>query len=178
MTTSDLFALVRIFILPLLILFLITEGRPLGVPAAALFLLAVIADQPKGLFRSRGSRPLEKLFGALAWKLLIASVLIGLVQVGRAPGWVVVLIVGKAFFEIGLRAISASQGVLLPRGELEPIEPLLVFLAGGLLILDPWLGAVFPFSPGLVLLGTALGVVLLSGVEAFRSFWRMIDLHR
>jgi len=177
LTISDLVALVRIFVLPLLILFLITEGGPLGVPAAALFLIAVIADQP-GLFRNRGSRPFEKLFGALAWKLLIASVLIALVQVGRAPGWVVILIVGKAFFEIGFRAISASQGVLLPRGELEPIETLLVFLAGDLLILDPWLQAVFPFSPGLVLLVAAVGVVLLSGVEAFRSFWRMVDLHR
>lgn len=178
MTPSDLFTLARIFLLPLVVLFLIAEGGPFSFPAAALFLLAMVADPLGGLLRSRGSRPLEKLLGPLAGKLLIASALIALVQAGRAPGWMVVLIVGKEFFVIGLRAISASQGVALPRGKFEQIESPLELLAGGLLILDPWLEAVFAFPPGLVSLSAAMGVVLISGVEAFWRFWRMIDLDR
>ncbi|MBI3988241.1 MAG: hypothetical protein HY347_01350 [candidate division NC10 bacterium] len=178
MTTSDLFAFARIFFLPLILVFLIAEGGSFSVPAAVLFLLAVVADRLDGLLLSRGSRPLEKLLGPLAGKLLIASALIALVQVGRAPGWMVVLIVGKEFLVIGLQAISTSQGVALPRVTFEQIESPLELLAGGLLILDPWLEAVFPFPPGLVSLSIAMGIVLISGVEAFWGFWRMIDLDR
>jgi len=88
--------------------------------AFLIFMAASITDFLDGYLARKyklGSK-LGKLLDPLADKLLINSVLIWLVALGRVPAWLVVMLVGRETAITGLRGIAASQNLVLPAGEI------------------------------------------------------------
>ncbi len=55
-----------------------------------------------------------KLLDPIADKLLVTSAFISLVELGLAPAWMVVIIVGREFAVSGIRSIAVSQGLIMP----------------------------------------------------------------
>lgn len=51
-----------------------------------------------------------KIMDPLADKLLMATVFISFVQLGYAPAWMVILIIGREFAITGLRVLAAAEG--------------------------------------------------------------------
>jgi CDP-diacylglycerol--glycerol-3-phosphate 3-phosphatidyltransferase len=168
-------SLVRIFLVPVLVVFLIAVPRPYNLTAAAVFLAAVLTDWLDGrLARSmRQVTTLGKLLDPVADKLLISASLISLVQVGRVDAWMVVLIVGRDLAITGLRAIAASQGVIIQASDFGKATMVAEVIAVALLILN-WPAAALAL--GRAVLGVAILLSLTSGVIYFRKFWRSIDL--
>jgi CDP-diacylglycerol---glycerol-3-phosphate 3-phosphatidyltransferase len=111
----------RIFIVPLLVVVLLTPFSEnwLGVPryllGVTIFLAAALTDYLDGrIARSRDQvSRLGKLLDPLADKLLISAALISLVENHLAPAWAVVIIVGREFAVTGLRSIAATEGVVI-----------------------------------------------------------------
>src|SRR5205809_7178051 len=94
----------RIFLVPLLVVVLLTkfEGRMiLGVRkelvGAAIFGLASLTDWLDGYLARRRKQvtALGQLIDPLADKLLILAALLALVQMGLVPAWMVAIIVGR-----------------------------------------------------------------------------------
>ena len=54
----------------------------------------------------------------LADKLLVAAALISLVQLGDVPAWVAWIILGREFSVTGLRAIAATEGIVISASKL------------------------------------------------------------
>ncbi len=175
MNLPNALSLVRIFLVPVLVVFLIAVPRPYNLTAAAVFLAAVLTDWLDGrLARSmRQVTTLGKLLDPVADKLLISASLISLVQVGRVQAWMVVLIVGRDLAITGLRAIAASQSVIIQANDFGKATMVAEVIAVALLILN-W--PVVAVSLGRVLLGVAILLSLTSGFIYFRKFWRSIDL--
>ncbi len=175
MNLPNALSLVRIFLIPVLVVFLIVVPRPYNLTAAAVFLAAVMTDWLDGrIARSmRQVTTLGKLLDPVADKLLISASLISLVQVGRVPAWMVVLIVGRDLAITGLRGIAASQNVIIQATELGKATMFAEVIAVALLILDY---PAISVPLGQAALAVAILLSLASGVTYFQRFWRRIDL--
>lgn len=121
MNLPNTLTLSRIFIVPVLVVILMTEiseywfGIPRQIPAVILFVAASITDLLDGyLARRRGEvTTLGTLLDPIADKLLISAALISLVENKLAPGWAVVIIIGREFAVSGLRTIASQQGLAI-----------------------------------------------------------------
>src|SRR5215813_9693330 len=122
MNLPNLLTLIRIFIVPLLVVVLLTRfsedlvGLPQHVAGVSLFLFAAITDVLDGWIARR--RQQVSRFGTLldpiADKLLISAAFISLVENRLAPAWAVVIIIGREFAVSGLRAVAAGEGWAIP----------------------------------------------------------------
>lgn len=117
----------RIFLVPLLVVVLLTkfEGRLiLGVRkelvGAAIFVLASLTDWLDGYLARRRQQvtPLGQLMDPLADKLLITAALVSLVQMDLAPAWMVAIILGREFLVTGMRSLAYTRGVSIPASPL------------------------------------------------------------
>lgn len=151
--------LVRIFLVPLLVVFLISSSRINSLIAAAIFLAASITDWLDGLIarKTRQITTLGKLLDPLADKLLVSAAFISLVQSGRIPAWMVVVIVCRELAITGLRGIAASNDMVIPASWWGKYKMIAQTLAILLLILD------IPFA--MVAAWVALTLTLVSGIE-------------
>lgn len=122
MNLPNSLTLLRIFIVPLLVVVLLTKfsedwvGLPQHIAGVSLFLLAAITDALDGwLARRRGQvSRLGILLDPIADKLLISAAFISLVENQLAPAWAVVIIIGREFAVSGLRAVAAGEGWVIP----------------------------------------------------------------
>jgi CDP-diacylglycerol--glycerol-3-phosphate 3-phosphatidyltransferase len=136
--------LLRIFIVPLLVVVLLTPfsenwfGLPRHIFGVALFLGAAFTDYLDGHFaRSRGQvTRLGQLLDPIADKLLISAALISLVENQLAPAWAVVIIIGREFAVTGLRSIAATDGVVIAASKMGKFKMLLQVLTVALLIVS------------------------------------------
>ena len=121
----------RIFLVPLLVVVLLTkfEGRMiLGVRkelvGAAIFALASLTDWLDGYLarRRRQVTPLGQFIDPLADKLLTIAALISLVQMDLAPAWMVAIIIGREFAVTALRSLAYARGAAMPASPLGKIK--------------------------------------------------------
>jgi CDP-diacylglycerol--glycerol-3-phosphate 3-phosphatidyltransferase len=132
----------RIFIVPLLVVVLLTPfsenwfGVQRHLLGVALFLAAAFTDYLDGhIARSRDQiSRLGILLDPIADKLLISGALISLVENRLAPAWAVVIIVGREFAVSGLRSIAAADGVVIAASRMGKFKMMSQVLAVALLI--------------------------------------------
>jgi CDP-diacylglycerol--glycerol-3-phosphate 3-phosphatidyltransferase len=133
----------RIFIVPLLVVVLLTPfsekfGVPRHILGVSIFLAASFTDYLDGFFarRRRQVSRLGKLLDPIADKLLISAALISLVENRLAPAWAVVIIVGREFAVSGLRSIAATEGVVIEASKMGKFKMLSQVVAVSLLIVS------------------------------------------
>lgn len=143
MNLPNALTLSRIFVVPLLVVVLLTPlSQSLGVPphilGVAIFTAAALTDFFDGrIARSRKQvSKLGKLLDPIADKLLISAALIALVENHLAPAWAVVIIVGREFAVTGLRSIAASEGVIISASRMGKFKMVAQVITVGLLILS------------------------------------------
>src|ERR687891_2259520 len=104
MNLPNALTLGRMFLVPLLVVVLLTEfeGRLiLGVPkelvGAAIFALASLTDWLDGYLARRRQQvtPLGQVMDPLADKLLTSAAFLSLVQLDLAPAWMVAIVIGR-----------------------------------------------------------------------------------
>jgi CDP-diacylglycerol---glycerol-3-phosphate 3-phosphatidyltransferase len=135
--------LTRIFIVPILVVVLLTPlSESLGVPPHILGVALLIAAALTDFFDGRIARSrqqvskLGKLLDPIADKLLISAALIALVENRLAPAWAVVIIVGREFAVTGLRSIAASEGVIISASRMGKFKMVMQVITVGLLMLS------------------------------------------
>lgn len=121
MNLPNYLSLARIFLVPLLVVILLTplSENWLGIErytlAIIIFLAASLTDILDGhIARKRNQvSSLGALLDPIADKLLVSAVLIALVEKHLAPAWAVVIILGREFAVTGLRSVAASEGLII-----------------------------------------------------------------
>src|SRR5713101_3826744 len=134
----------RIFIVPLLVVVLLTPvsenwlGTPRYVVGIAIFLAAALTDFFDGRIARRRSQVsnLGKLLDPIADKLLISAALISLVENQLAPAWAVVIIIGREFAVTGLRSIAATDGVVISASKMGKFKMLAQVITVALVIVS------------------------------------------
>lgn len=107
--------ILRIFLIPVFMLFLLNKV-PYGESIAALvFIIAALTDTLDGYIARKRNQitTLGKFIDPLADKLLVSAALISLVQMGKLSAWVVVVIISREFTISILRAVAASEGIVI-----------------------------------------------------------------
>ncbi len=105
-----------ILIVPFVIFMLV----PIGGAAAkwialALFVIASMTDWLDGYLARRDNlvTTFGKFMDPLADKLLVCAAMICLVEMGRIPSWIVVIIMSREFIISGFRLVASDNGVVI-----------------------------------------------------------------
>jgi CDP-diacylglycerol--glycerol-3-phosphate 3-phosphatidyltransferase len=183
MNLPNSLTLVRMFLVPLLVVVLLTEfegRRILGVSkelvAAGIFGLASLTDWLDGYLarRRRQVTWLGQMLDPIADKLLTSAAFISLVQLDLAPAWMVALIIGREFGVTALRSLAYSRGITIPASPLGKAKMSLQVTAILVLILGwrplPWLRGVGYWALWAVLL-----LAVASAVDYYRRFQRLLN---
>src|SRR5512136_2421651 len=108
--------MVRILAIPALVATMLARYRGHEIVALVIFVLAVLTDAVDGwIARKKGKiAVLGQLLDPTADKLLIASALICLVELGLAPASAVIIIIGREIAMTGFRTMASSRGINIP----------------------------------------------------------------
>ena len=164
--------LLRILLVPVVVVALLDETPNGDAIAAGVFGLAALTDGLDGwIARSRGSiTNFGKLMDPLADKLLVTAALVSLVSLGRLEAWIAMVIIAREFAVTGLRSVAAEQGVVIQASWLGKLKTALQIAAIIALI------ATNPTPLGVdILVYVALAVTVISGVDYFFGFRRMVQ---
>ena len=180
MNLPNTLTLSRIFLVPLLVVVLLTkfEGRQvLGVDkdlvAAAIFGLASLTDWLDGYLARRRKQitALGQMMDPLADKLLTSAVFIALVQMEVAKAWMVAVIIGRELAITALRSIAYSRGVAIPASPLGKVKMIAEVVAILGMILGPErLGRLYVLGP--LALWVAVITAVISAIDYYRKFVR------
>jgi CDP-diacylglycerol--glycerol-3-phosphate 3-phosphatidyltransferase len=164
----------RIFLVPLLVVVLLTRADHHVFLGAGIFGLAALTDYLDGYFARRRNQVTRVgiLLDPLADKLLTAAAFLSLVELGAVPAWMVMIVLGREFAVTGLRNVAAGRGVLVPASVLGKGK----MIAQVVCILLLLLGRRYPVlqAPGLLALWVVVVLALVSGADYFRLFWREV----
>lgn len=165
---------IRILAIPVVVLLLFFPGPVASFLGALVFAIAGATDFFDGFFarRQRLTSKFGKFMDPLADKLLVTAALIMLIPLGRAPAWMAFVIIGRELAVTGLRAIAASDGVILAPDRWGKAKTFLQMVALTCLILHYPYQAVDFQRLGIALLWVAMIVTVTSGVGYFLNFFR------
>ena len=112
--------LLRIFLVPVLVVLLLTRAQHGLYAGAVVFGVAVATDYLDGFLARRRNEVtrLGMLLDPIADKLLTAAAFLSLVEMGRVPAWMVMIILGRELAVTGLRNVAAGRGILSPASPL------------------------------------------------------------
>lgn len=116
MNLANKLTLVRIFLVPIFLIFITVNSIPYGkLIATAVFIIAAITDKLDGyIARSRNQiTRFGKFMDPLADKLLVTAALVALVEFHIIPTWVAMIIIAREFAVTGLRSIAAAEGIVI-----------------------------------------------------------------
>jgi CDP-diacylglycerol--glycerol-3-phosphate 3-phosphatidyltransferase len=169
----------RIFLVPFLVVVLLTkfEGKELW--GAGIFLLAAATDVLDGYLARRRNQitNLGILLDPIADKLLISAALISLVEQAVAPAWMVVVIIGREFAVSGLRSVASQRGMAIPASRWGKFKMVTQVLAVVLLILGEKLPIGFDRA-GQAVLWVVVLLAVFSAADYFLKFYRQLGLAR
>jgi CDP-diacylglycerol--glycerol-3-phosphate 3-phosphatidyltransferase len=172
--------LLRIFLVPFLVVVLLTKFEGREFVGLAIFLLAAITDFFDGWVARRRNQitRLGALLDPIADKLLMSAAFISLVEIDpvHVPAWMVVIIIGREFAVSGLRSIAAQQGLTIAASPLGKGKMITQVIAISLLILGYQLGQFRQI--GTVALWAVMLFALASGVDYFIKFARVVLVDR
>ncbi|MBK8598054.1 MAG: CDP-diacylglycerol--glycerol-3-phosphate 3-phosphatidyltransferase [Holophagales bacterium] len=112
--------LLRIFLVPLLVVVLLTRMPAKEYLALAVFLVAALTDLLDGWIARKFKKVtrLGMLLDPIADKILVSAALISLVDLQEADAWAVCIIVGREFAVSGLRSIAAGEQITISASSL------------------------------------------------------------
>jgi CDP-diacylglycerol---glycerol-3-phosphate 3-phosphatidyltransferase len=184
MNLPNSLTLLRIFIVPLLIVVLLTRSPNVELWGftmrfefwgVLILLIAAATDWADGYFARRNAQvtTLGILLDPIADKLLICAAFISLVDMHLAKAWMVVIIIGRELVILGLRNIASAEGFTIAASTLGKTKMVLQVCAAAVLIY----GSRHPSLErlGLVLLWLVVISALISAAQYFHKFWSHLD---
>lgn len=169
--------LFRVACVPVLVVLLFFPHKATSFVAALVFGLASISDLLDGFLARRQQlvTTFGKFLDPLADKLIVSAALIMLIPLGRAPAWMVVVIVGRELAITGLRSMAVSEGRVISADELGKKKMVFQIVAIlGLLLHYEYVGINF-HAIGMFFLWLAVVLTLWSGFNYFRRFWDVLE---
>ncbi|MBK5251186.1 MAG: CDP-diacylglycerol--glycerol-3-phosphate 3-phosphatidyltransferase [Peptostreptococcaceae bacterium] len=115
MNLPNKITLTRILMVPIFIWVLLSGIENSRLIAALIFAIASVTDFLDGYLARKYDLVSDfgKLMDPMADKILVASALIGMVQLGRITVWPVVIILAREFLITSFRSLAASKGSVI-----------------------------------------------------------------
>ena len=166
--------LLRIGILPVLFLILLEPGEAMSLAISILFILVALTDLLDGYVARRYNivTRIGKLLDPIADKIIMSAALVLLIPVGRAPAWVVALMVMRDFAVDGLRSMAAAEGHVIEASDLGKYKTFCQIIAVSALIIHYPIYGIDPGIIGTMFLYVALVLSLWSGFDYLVKFYK------
>ncbi len=161
----NILTFLRILLVPIIVVVLLTKFEGKELVGLTLFLIAALTDFLDGFIARRWGlvTRLGKLLDPAADKILTSAAFISLVELDRAPAWIVVTIVAREFAISTLRSVAASQGVVIAAAWSGKLKTVSQVVAISLLIFYEKLGSWQELAD--ISLIVALALSVYSGIE-------------
>jgi len=191
MNLANRITVARIFLVPVIMFFLLVN---LNLPsikidqfsitlnqivAVLIFIVAASTDSLDGYIARKHKliSNLGKLLDPLADKLLVTSVLVSLVDMGKLDAWIAIVIISREFAVTGLRSICAAEGKVLAASKLGKWKTGAQITAIIALLLNnfPFTFINFPFD--LIASWFAAIITIYSGIDYFVKNWHIIQFN-
>ncbi len=176
----NLLTLSRILLIPVFVMLFVTPTPNRSLAAAVVFVVAAVTDLLDGYLARRSGQvtKLGKLLDPVADKLLVLSALILLVNVDRVSALVAILIIAREVAVTGVRAIAASEGIIIAAEATGKYKMAMQVVGIVLLILEGTILAELGnlHLAGIVTLYLSLALGYLSGAQYVWSFWKQVTL--
>jgi CDP-diacylglycerol--glycerol-3-phosphate 3-phosphatidyltransferase len=160
----------RIFLVPWVVVLLLTRTEWGWFLGLVVFTLAVITDYFDGWFARRRNEQtkLGAVLDPLADKLLLSAAFISLIELDQAPAWIVAVIIGREFAVTWLRSEALARGVVMAASGAGKAKTVSQIVSIYVMLLAYRLPALkLLVAPSLFV---ALGLTLYSGIDYFRRF--------
>ena len=177
LNVPNILSLVRVFLAPLVLLFLsLRISTPVPLPrfltaalempltwgdllAGVVFIVAAVTDSLDGYIarKHRLVTTLGKFIDPLADKVLVIAAMIALVDLHRIPAWIVLVIITREFVVTGLRLVAAAEGVVIAASRGGKIKTVFQIIALSMLILK--------VPGGMAVMWAAMLLTVWSGME-------------
>ena len=166
MNLPNKLTMLRIFLIPFFVFFMLTNFVPYSaLIALAIFIAASLTDMLDGKIARKYNliTNFGKFMDPLADKLLVCSAMICLIPMNLLPAWIVIVIIAREFVISGFRLIASDNGIVIAAGfwgKLKTICQMAMVIVLILTIYFPVLSV-----PGLVLTYAALALTVISMVD-------------
>lgn len=181
MNLPNKITLARIFLVPLIMVFLLIKfdfGEIMiagkittysELIATIIFIIAASTDGLDGYIARKRKlvTNLGKFLDPLADKLLVTAALISLVEMQRLPAWIAIVIISREFAVTGLRLVAAAEGNVIAASKLGKLKTVTQIVAIVLLMLNNFPFSYFNIAVDQWMIWIAVLMTILSGVDYF-----------
>ena len=147
MNLPNKLTVLRVILIPFFVVFLLlSPGNDLFKwISLAIFIIASLTDMLDGKIARKYNLITDfgKFMDPLADKLLVCSAMICLIDLGKIPSWVVVIIIAREFIISGFRLVAADNGRVIAASYWGKFKTTFQMILVILMIAD--LGAVVPY---------------------------------
>ena len=172
MNLPNKLTLLRVALVPVFCIFISIHSPWAQMLAALVFVGASLTDWFDGKIARRDNLITDfgKLMDPIADKLLVMAALVVLVDSGRMPSWVCIVMLAREFIISGFRLVAAGGGKVIAAGKLGKLKTVFQMSATiALLLLVPVSGAPLLGHFGVVLANVlmyiAVALTIVSGAE-------------
>ncbi len=175
----NLLSLSRILSVPVFIILMLEPNPTRALIAGIVFSLASATDWLDGYLARKWGQvtKMGKLLDPIADKILIMSALVILVELRSevVHAWIAIVLIGREFAVTGLRAIAASEGIVIPAETVGKYKVGAQITAVLSLLLDYYLDKGWLTDLGRIALWVAMFLAVYSAVQYFRKYWNQLD---
>lgn len=164
MNLPNKLTLLRVALIPVFILVLMTGYYWIS---AIIFIAASLTDALDGYIARKYKliTNFGKIMDPLADKLLVTSAFVCLVQLGDVPAWMVIVILARELTITGLRAVAASEGIVIAAANSGKLKTVLQMLAVIALLFQNYPFSLWHIPFADIVLWAAVLMTIISGAE-------------
>ena len=175
----NLLSLSRILSVPVFIILMLEPSPVRALVAGIVFSLASATDWLDGYLARKWGQVTKvgKLLDPIADKILIMAALVTLVEIRSevVHSWMAIVIIGREFAVTGLRAIAASDGIVIPAETVGKYKVGAQITAVLSLLLDYYLDKGWLTDLGRIALWIAMILAVYSAIQYFMKYWNQLD---
>ena len=138
-----------------------------NIAALVVFVVASFTDFLDGHLARKNNLVTDygKIMDPLADKLLVTSALVCMVQMQVVPAWMVIVILAREFAITGLRAVAASEGIVIAAAWSGKVKTVTQMIAVIFLLLNNWPFSLVNIPFATIMLWIAVIMTIYSGCE-------------
>lgn len=170
MNLANKLTLIRIFLVPVFLIFITIKGIPYGtLIATIIFIIASLTDKLDGyIARSKNQiTNFGKFMDPLADKLLVTSALVALVEFQVIHTWIAMVIIAREFAVTGLRTIAASDGIVIAASYYGKVKTVTQMTAIILALINQTYNNTFIYYLTQISIVLAVIITIISGIDYF-----------
>lgn len=180
MNAANRITVLRILLIPVFMVFLLTNVSHGAWYAAAVFAIAALTDSIDG-YVARSYKQVTvmgQFLDPLADKLLVSAALVALVGLGKLSAWIAILIISREFAVSGLRLVAMAEGRVIKASGLGKVKTIAQVIAIIAWIILPEIKAAAPVRASLdwLAIGLMTAAVALTLASFFDYFVKARDI--